>query len=125
MQYDAKTPSEYLGMLDDDWRKKQLQALRVMLMKHDPDLVEGINYKMLSYSDRRGIVCSLNAQKNFVALYFGDVKKIDPDGSLLTGIEQGKGCLRFKKSVPVSSTRVDEFIARAMRIRKSGGDIEC
>jgi len=125
MQYEAKTPSEYIGMLDTDWRKEQLLVLRSMLKKHAPELVEGIHYKMLSYSDSKGIVCSLNAQKNYVSLYVGDSKKVDPDGSLLSGIESGKGCLRFKKSVPVSETRIEEFIERAVQMRRRGGDIDC
>jgi hypothetical protein len=32
---------------------------------------------MLSYSDQRGIVFGLNAQKHYVSLYVGDAKKID------------------------------------------------
>ena len=80
---------------------------------------------MLSYSDHKGPIFHLNAQKNYVSLYVGDAKKVDPDGSLLKGIDVGKGCLRFKKSVSISETRIDEFIERTVDLWKRGVDIAC
>lgn len=125
MQYDVKTPEEYLGMLEDDWRREKLLQLREIIVEYGPDLIEGIDYKMLSYRDERGIVLALNAQKHYVALYVGDAKKIDPDGSLLAGLNVGKGCIRFTKTKDVSQTGIREFIARAIMLWKSGADIDC
>jgi len=125
MQYDAKTPAEYMKMLEDDWRKEKLQGLRALVKSEAPELKEGITYKMLSYSDRQGPVFQLNAQKNSVNLYVGDAKKVDPDGSLLAGLDCGKGCIRFKKSSAIGDTRIGEFIQRVARIRRNGGDVDC
>jgi len=125
MQYDAKTPDEYLKMLADDWRREKLEELRALIIEKAPDFEEGIGYKMLSYGDSRGVVFHLNAQKNHVGLYVGNAKKIDPDGGLLAGIDVGKGCLRFKKSSLVSETRIDEFIAKTVELWKRGDDIAC
>jgi len=125
MQYDVISPKEYIAALDNDWRKEKLQELRNMIGKSAPSLKEGINYKMLSYADQHGIVFHLNAQRGYVSLYVGDAHKIDPSGELLKGIDVGKGCLRFKKSVVVSSTRVDEFIAEAVKLSQAGTDIGC
>lgn len=125
MQYNAKTPAEYLEMLDDDWRREKVEILRSLIRSRVPNVIEGINYKMLSYSDERGIIFHLNAQKHYVSLYVGDVKKIDPDGSLLKGIETGKSCIRFKKSIAVSDTRIDEFIVRVVDLWRRGVDIGC
>lgn len=91
MQYDVKTPEEYIEALEDDWRREKLEHLRTLIKSKAPDFVEGIEYKMLNYSDDRGTIFYLNAQKNYVSLYTGDAKKIDPDGSLLKGIDVGKG----------------------------------
>ena len=125
MQYDVKTPAEYIDKLDDDWRLEKLENLRSLIKTKAPVLIEGINYKMLSYGDDKGIIFHLNAQKHYVSLYVGKAKKVDPDGSLLKGINVGKGCIRFTKSVSISDTRIDEFIERTVELWKCGEDIGC
>jgi len=125
MQYEARTPREYLELLDNDWRREKLQELRALITSHGTDLVEGISYKMLSYSDERGIIFGLNAQKHYVSLYVGDTKKVDTDGSLLKGLNVGKGCIRFSKSISVAGTNIEQFIERAIDLWQRGEDIEC
>jgi hypothetical protein len=51
MYYEAHAPDEYLSELEDDWRKEKLIAVREMIMRNEPELVEGIEYKMLSYGN--------------------------------------------------------------------------
>ncbi len=125
MQYDVKTPEEYINALDDDWRKDTLEDLRKLIKSKGNWLQEGIAYKMLSYSDEKGTPFYLNAQKNYASLYVGDARKIDSDGSLLKGINIGKGCIRFTKSVKVEGTRIDEFIEKALNLWRKGEDISC
>jgi uncharacterized protein YdhG (YjbR/CyaY superfamily) len=125
MQYDAKTPAEYLKMLDDDWRKEKLLAFRKLLKTYAPELEESVQWKVLSYADSKGGLFALNAQKNYVSFYVGDAKKIDPDGSLLAGLNVGKGCIRFTKSKQLEDTRIAEFIAKAMAMRRRGEDFGC
>jgi uncharacterized protein YdhG (YjbR/CyaY superfamily) len=125
MQYDAKTPAEYFDMLENDWRKEKLLELRKLIRKLGPELDEGIQYKMLSYSGSKGGAFALNAQKGSVNLYVGNAKKIDPDGSLLKGLDCGKGCIRFKRTVAVADTRIDEFIAQALSMWRKGEDFSC
>ena len=125
MQYDAKTPAEYLDMLENDWRKEKLIELRKLIKKLGPELDETIRYKMLSYSGSKGGAFALNAQKGSVSLYVGNAKKVDPDGSLLKGLDVGKGCIRFKKTIAVDDTRIAEFIAKAMTMWRKGEDFDC
>lgn len=125
MLYNVKTPDEYLEQLEIDWRKDKLLELRAIIQKEAPGLIEGINYKMLSYSDKRGPVFHLNAQKNYVSFYVGDANKVDSTGELLKGIDVGKGCVRFKKSDDISETRIDEFIRLAAQMWANGIDIDC
>jgi len=125
MQYDVSTAEEYLEALDNDWRKEKVLELRKILLSATDDIVEGINYKMLSYADSNGIICHLNAQKNYVGLYVGDAKKIDVEGTLLAGIDCGKGCVRFKKSNDASSDNIKEFITRKVQLWKDGVDFGC
>ncbi len=80
---------------------------------------------MLSYDDDRGPVFALNAQKGYVSFYVGNAEKVDPTGEHLDGLDHGKGCIRFKKTVKVTETRIDAFIARAASMRRNSGDIDC
>lgn len=125
MQYDVQTPAEYMDSLEDDWRRATLEEIRSIIKSYGSELVEGIDYKMLSYRDDRGILFGLNAQKHYVSLYVGDISKIDPDGSLLQGINVGKGCIRFSKTKVVSKTRIKEFIERAIDMWRRGEDLDC
>lgn len=125
MQYDVQTPDDYLQALEDDWRREKLEELRAIITSCGPDLVEGITYKMLSYGDGQSDVFALNAQKNYVSLYVGDASKVDPDGTLLRGINVGKGCIRFTKSKVVSETRIKDFIQRTIELWKRGEDVYC
>ena len=125
MQYGVQTPQEYMQMLEDDWRREKLEELRAIIKSCAPELTEGIDYKMLCYRDDKEIVFGLNAQKHYVSLYVGDVTKIDPDGSLLAGLNVGKGCIRFTKSKVISQTGIREFLERAVDMWRRGEDIDC
>ena len=125
MQYDVNSPAEYLTALEKDWRREALLGLRELILKHGPELTECIRYKMLCYDDRQGSVLALNAQKGYVSLYVGDASKVDPAGTLLKGLDCGKGCIRFKKSTQIEATGIEQFLARALDLRRQGGDTGC
>ena len=125
MQYDVKTPEDYIHLLDEDWRKEKLLILRKIIRTKAPDIVEGIHYKMLSYGDDNGFAFHLNAQKNYVSLYVGNIEQIDPNGDLLKGISRGKGCIRFTKSIAISETRIEAFIEKAIDLWRQGEDLSC
>lgn len=125
MQHNAKTPAEYLDMLEDDWRKAKLIELRQLIQKLGPELEEGIRYRILSYSGSKGGAFALGAQKNSVNFYVGSAKKVDTDGSLLRGLDVGKGCIRFSKTVAIADTRIADFIAKAMTMWRNREDLGC
>ena len=125
MLSDANTPDEYIDQLGDDWRCATLLKIRSIVLGQLPPLEERMHYKMLGYGIGDDFVFHLNAQKAYVSLYVGDASKIDPAGELLSGLNVGKGCIRFSKTIEVSQTRVDEFIARAVRLWREGEDIGC
>ena len=124
MQYDVEKPEDYLSALEKDWRKELLLEIRSILLGSG-ELSESISYKMLGYSDDEGTLFHLNAQKNYVALYLGDINKVDPSGELLKGIDCGKGCVRFKKSTKIGDTKVADFISLAITKWKNGEDVVC
>ncbi len=125
MQYDVTTPDQYLEALDNDWRKEKLLAIRQLIFKADPDIEEGITYKMLGYGNLADPVLCLNAQKNYVSLYVGDTKKVDPDGELLKGLNMGKGCIRFTKTKAVEPAGIGTFISKTLALWQSGHDVGC
>ncbi len=78
VQYDVSTPAEYFEMLEDDWRKDKVLQIREMILKAAPEIDEVILYKMLSYGNEKteNYVFGLNAQKNYVSLYVGNIERI-------------------------------------------------
>ena len=125
MQYDVNSPSEYIASLDSDWRKDKLLELRKIILQQDSDIQESINYKMLCFKIDGSELFHLNAQRGYVSLYCGDTKKIDPPGELLSGMNTGKGCIRFTKTKDISKTRIEEFISRAVSLLRAGEDLSC
>lgn len=125
MLYEASTPGDYLDQLETDWRRDTLTRLRELIKKSAPDLEESVHYKMLGYGIKENYVFHLNAQKSYVSLYVGDASKVDSDGILLEGLNVGKGCIRFGKSVKVEDTRIAEFIEQAISMWRQGVDIGC
>lgn len=125
MQYDVSSPKEYLQQLPHDWRREKVHALRDIIKEKGPKLDERISYKMLAYGVGEEDVFCLNAQKNYVSFYVGNASKVDPNGELLEGLSVGKGCIRFKRTVEVSETRIDEFIERAVAMWEHGEEFGC
>ena len=97
MQYDVRTPAEYLEALEDDWRRDTLMFLREIIRKEAPELTETIRYKMLSYDDDRGPVFALNAQKGYVSFYVGNAEKVDPTGENLDGLAMERDAYASRK----------------------------
>ena len=125
MQYDVSTPQLYLDALTDDWRKATLEQLRALIKTAAPDIQEDIAYKMLCYRDDQGTIFHLNAQKHYVSLYVGNIANIDQGDELLTGLDTGKGCIRFKKSISVEQTHINTFIRKVLNLHRQGSDIGC
>lgn len=125
MQSNAATPDEYVAGLADDWRRDTLEQIRTIIAREAPELHESMHYKMIGYSTAGEFIFHLNAQQGYVSLYVGDISKIDPERELLDGLDLGKGCIRLRKSNPVPTTRLDEFVARTLELWNAGEDVSC
>ncbi|WOV86511.1 DUF1801 domain-containing protein [Sporosarcina oncorhynchi] len=125
MQYDAKNPEAYLEMLEDDWRKEKLLAIRQMILTYAPELEEVIRYKMLNYGTEDNYVLALNAQKQYVSLYVGTIEKVENAETLLAGYKYGKGCIRVKKSIKIEETGLEQFIHKTIDMWRAGEDTAC
>jgi uncharacterized protein YdhG (YjbR/CyaY superfamily) len=125
MQYEVKTPEQYLDAIEEDWRKEKLLFVRELILSNGPDLEEAIEYKMLCYGigDRKAF--HLNAQKGYVSLYVGNIDKIEDARPLLEKFNMGKGCIRIKKSIDLETSELETFIINTLDFWRGGGDIDC
>ncbi len=80
---------------------------------------------MLCYSKGEQSIFHLNAQKAYLSLYVGNIDQVGNSGSLLKGFDMGKGCIRIKKGIKLSETKLDEFIAEAINFWNKGGNTDC
>jgi len=126
MIHGGKSAQEFLDKLEDDWKKEKLSEIRQLLLDH-AQLKEGMNYGMLSYGNLKDKepLFHLNAQKNYVSLYVGDIQKIDPDKTMLKGLSLGKGCIRISKSKKIGETGLKAFIQRTVDLWLEGVDTSC
>ena len=125
MLYEAKTASEYLENLESDWRKDKLEQVRKIIRKYGPHLVEGIEYKMLSYGNNEKNIFHLNAQKAYISLYVGDIDKVENARELLKEFDKGKGCIRIRKKINISESGLEEFIKQTIELWEKGGNTDC
>ena len=125
MQYDVHTVSEYISALDDDWRKDLLLEIRDYILASAKNIREGIEYKMLLFEDELGGIFHLNAQKNYVGLYIGDISKIDSGSDYLKDMDCGKGCIRIKKSYSFKDSNLQLFIDKAISMHQMGMEHGC
>jgi hypothetical protein len=135
MKSDASTPKEYLDSLPAD-RKKAVGDLRKVILKNLPKgFKEEMSYGMLGYVVPHtlypaGYHCNpklplpfinLASQKNHIALYH---MALYLDKDLLkwfkdeysrqnkTKMDEGKGCLRFKKAEDIPLKLIGELVAK-------------
>lgn len=126
MQHDVETPEDYYKAIEEDWRKEKLLKVREYILMHGPELKEGIQYKMLSFGSESSVVFHLNAQKSYVSLYVGDIKKITGAATQsLKGLDYGKGCIRIKKSVDLNESGLEEFVRATIEAWRKGEDVSC
>ena len=125
MKSDATTPKQFIQSLPEDWRRATLLEVRTLVFKAAPEFDERMHYGMLGYALDERYVFHLNAQRAYVSLYVGDTSKVDPDGSLLKGLNHGKGCIRLTKTKAVHKTHLGDFIGQAVKRFRAGVDIDC
>lgn len=135
MQYNAKTPSEYIKQLPED-RKEPLKKLRkVILDKLPKGFKEGMSYGMIGYVVPHSIYpegyhcdpklplpfMSIASQKNFVAVYhmgvYSDEKilnwfKKEFAKNTKAKLDMGKSCIRFKKMDQIPYKLIGELASK-------------
>jgi len=123
----AKTPEEYIGMIDEP-RRAHIEQLDKLIRKTVPDLKPHILAGMIGYgtfhykskSGREGdwSIIALASQKNYISLY---ICAADAQGYLaerykdkLPKASIGKSCIRFKKPEDVDQDMLVEIMKKAV-----------
>lgn len=78
---------------------------------------------MIGFNYDGEVLCNLNAQSAYVALYVGDTSKLDSTGKLLEGLNCGKGCIRFKKSNEVIEKNLKKLLKENIKMIKKGEQV--
>lgn len=101
------SPDVYIDSVEGPLRGL-LVHVRGLVQAAAPDVAEGMRYGMLNYPG----VCSLAAQKHYVALYV-DPATVDRFRDRLGDLDCGRSCLRFKRVEQVPSDVVREILQAA------------
>ena len=132
MNYDARTPDEYLSLLSED-RQGPMQQLRQVILDHLPDgFDETMSYGMIGYVVPHslypdGYHCdpklplpfvNIASQKNYIALYHNGLYAIPELKKWFEGeyskrmpnkLDMGKSCFRFKNPEQIPFTMIGEL----------------
>jgi len=73
-----------------------LQAVRELIHDAVPEVSETVKYRMPAF-ETSDTICALAAQKHHFALYICKPALIDEFRQVLSGLDLGKGCIRFKR----------------------------
>ncbi|MBQ4818927.1 DUF1801 domain-containing protein [Aquimarina sp. MMG016] len=135
MQYEAKTPDEYIKAIPEE-RQAVMSELRKVIKDNLPKgFSEEINYKMIGYVVPHtlypdGYHCdpklplpfmNIASQKNFIAVYhsgiYADKELMDwfvgeYPKYVKTKLDMGKSCIRFKKIDQIPMKLIGELASK-------------
>jgi hypothetical protein len=125
----AKTPEEYINLIDDHQRQKDIKFLydliRKLAPKEKPNITSGmIGFGLYPYKTKSGRegewpIIMLASQKNYISLYAcaadgkeyiaEKYKKDFPKASI------GRSCVRFKHIEDVDLKKLEELIIETLK----------
>ena len=135
MQYDVKTPDEYIDAISEE-RKEVMNLLRKVIKDNLPKgFEEVISYKMIGYVVPHtlypdGYHCdpklplpfmNIASQKNFIAVYHSGIYASTAlmewfteayPKHVTTKLDMGKSCIRFKKPDQIPKELIGELASK-------------
>jgi hypothetical protein len=131
---EAKTPDEYIDLVQDPERKAEIIKLDKLIMKAVPSLDRFIIAGMIGYgkfhykskSGREGdwSMIALASQKNYISVYVcgtdGEKYVAEDYKSKLPKANIGKSCIRFKRTSDVDLDILEEVIKKGVQVMKDG-----
>jgi uncharacterized protein YdhG (YjbR/CyaY superfamily) len=110
MQSTAATVEAYIAEAPPE-RQGALERLREACIRGLPGCVETMTYGMASYG-RPGedpVIC-FASQKQYIAFYAGQ-SAVTTFAEALKGLDNGKGCIRYRKPAQIDFAVVDAILA--------------
>ena len=110
MQSEATTVNEYLEEVPEH-RKEALEQLRNYCQEYLPGYLESMEYGMPSYKKKDGEVeVAFASQKNYISFYILKQEVLDKYRDRLSGLNLGKGCIRYSKPDQIDFTLVRQLL---------------
>ena len=97
MKSEATSVAAYLEGVPAE-RRPVLKKLRGLCRKVLAGYKEDIQYGMPVYQNGDAAEVAFASQKNYIAIYFLKAGILETHQALLSGVDKGKGCLRFRKA---------------------------
>jgi uncharacterized protein YdhG (YjbR/CyaY superfamily) len=94
-----------------------VEHLRDLIHKALPGVDAQIRRGMLAYDDN-GSLFALAAQEHDVGLYVMATRTLEDMADELSGLDHGKGCLRFKELSAVPTETIRRLLAHAKTVRE-------
>ena len=129
----AKTPADYIAMIDDPVRRAEVvkvdKLIRKTLPKQKPHIQSGMigygTYHYKSPSGREGdwFVVGLSSRKDYISVY---VCAVDPKGGYLPEAQKanlgkasvGKSCIRFKQLADLNEKVLTKLLKDSEKFTK-------
>ncbi len=107
--------TQYIQALKPD-RAKALKAIRKLIHEvASGDVTETFQYKMPTYKDANGeFLLSMASQKAGMSLYTCDGELLENYREEFSGLDLGKGCIRFKKLEQLPMDTLRTLVANTM-----------
>ncbi|WP_100658569.1 hypothetical protein [Alteromonas flava] len=111
MQHDIANAQAFMTSLTVEWQNALINDVINYVTELDSSIECFIQYKMLAVgyansSAENQSMCCINAQKNYVSLYVGNVNRVDPTGELSEHFDCGQACVRIRKRRAHERTKV-------------------
>ena len=130
----AKTPDEYIDLIQDPERKEEMIKLDKLIRKALPNLDRFIIAGMIGYgkfhykskSGREGdwSIIALASQKNYISVYVcateGDKYVTEDYVTKLPKADIGKSCIRFKRTSDIDLGVLEDVIKKGVQVMKEG-----
>lgn len=132
---EAKTPDEYINLIEDNSRKADIQNLydfiRKLIPSEKPNITSGmIGFGLYPYKTKSGRegqwpIVMLANQKNYISVYVcaadGKDYVAEKYKSDFPKANIGRSCIRFKKVSDISLDSLEKVIKEAMSLGFSFG----
>ena len=113
MQSKAKTVDDYLKEVPEE-RRDSLEQLRKMCLEILGGYEESMEYGMPSYKKKDGEVeVAFASQKKYISFYILKEEVLDKYRESLTGLNVGKGCIRYAKPEKIDFNIVRQLLSES------------